>query len=199
MTNPIHVAVIGGGAAGCSAAWHLTEAGHSVELFEKEPFIGGRTQTWRHDGLSINTGAGFYTNFYPLLHDLIPQLELSDDVIGNPKEIVLCDRQQRYSYRVSSVVSFLRIPWLTWGDKLRLIRLTLSLLRRKHEFDLVDPVKLAVWDEQSIANYATEQLGKNAYIYLIRTAIEPYWYFGCEDASAAMLMALQAEVPVLNS
>lgn len=193
MSRPPSIAVIGGGVAGCSAAWHLMQSGHFVELFEKEPFIGGRTHTCRDDGLTINTGAGFYTNFYPLLHDLIPQLELSDEVIRNSKETVLSDGQQRYAYQVSSVLSFLRMPWLTWRDKLRVIRLTLGLLRSRKQFDLVDPTKLAAWDDESIKDYAVNQVGHNAYIHLIRTAIEPYWYFACEDASAAMLMALQAE------
>lgn len=195
MPRPPSIAVIGGGVAGCSAAWHLMQAGYFVELFEKESFIGGRTHTCRDDGLTINTGAGFYTNFYPLLHDLIPQLELSDEVISNSKETVLSDGQQRYALQVSSVLSFLRMPWLTWRDKLRVIRLTLGLLRRRKQFDLVDPHKLAAWDEESIKDYAVKQVGHNAYLHLIRAAIEPYWYFACEDASAAMLMALQAEAP----
>jgi len=189
------IAVIGGGAAGCSAAWHLHQAEYHVELFEKEEFLGGRTQTWRDQQLAINTGAGFFTNFYPLLWELIAETGLSRHIESNNKETVLCDTQQSYPYQVSSIASFFRIPWLSLRDKLRVIRVTVGLLLRKTQFDLNDPQCLAHFDDESIADYARRKLGNNVYDHLIRSAIEPYWYYSCEDASAAMLMALQAETP----
>jgi oxygen-dependent protoporphyrinogen oxidase len=195
MAEYNRIAVIGGGAAGCSAAWHLHQAEYDVELFEKDEVLGGRTQTWRDNELAINTGAGFFTNFYPLLWELIAETGLSRHIVSNDKETVLCDTQQRYSYQISSVASFFRIPWLNLREKLRLIRITVGLLIRKTQLDLNDPQRLAQFDNESIANFARRKMGDNVYDYLIRPAIEPYWYFSCEDASAAMLMALQAEAP----
>ena len=52
------VAVIGGGPAGCAAAYLLKRAGRSVTLLEKAPSIGGRTHTYREKGLQIDSGAG---------------------------------------------------------------------------------------------------------------------------------------------
>jgi len=187
--------VIGGGAAGCSAAWHLHQAEYEVRLFEKEPWLGGRTHTWRESDLVVNTGAGFFTNFYPLLWELLGETGLSQHIVSNDKETVLCDTRQKYPYLVSSVSSFFRIPWLSLREKLRLIRMTVGLLLRKTQFDLVDPHRLAKFDDESIADFARRRLGENTYQHLIRSAIEPYWYFSCEQASAAMLMALQAEAP----
>jgi len=195
MTEIRKVAVIGGGAAGCSAAWHLHQAEYEVRLVEKEPWLGGRTHTWRDNDLAINTGAGFFTNFYPLLWELLGETGLSQHIVSNDKETVLCDTRQKYPYLVSSVSSFFRIPWLTLREKLRIIRLTVGLLLRKTQLDLVDPHRLAKFDNESIASFARRQLGENTYQHLIRSAIEPYWYFSCEQASAAMLMALQAEAP----
>ncbi len=195
MTEYQKIAVVGGGAAGCSAAWHLHQAEYDVELFEKDAFLGGRTQTWREDELSINTGAGFFTNFYPLLWELIAETGLSRHIVSNDREIVLSDTQSSYPFQVSSVKSFFRIPWLSLREKLRLIRVTVGLLLRKTQLDLNDPLRLTQFDQESIADYARRKLGNNIYEFLIRSAIEPYWYFSCEDASAAMLMALQAEAP----
>lgn len=195
MAEYERIAVIGGGAAGCSAAWHLHQAEYEVELFEKDKFLGGRTQTWRNDELAINTGAGFFTNFYLLLWELIAETGLSRHIVSNDREIVLCDTQSSYPFQVASVKSFFRIPWLSFREKLRLIRVTVGLLLRKTQLDLNDPQRLARFDDESIANYARRKLGDNSYEYLIRSAIEPYWYFSCEDVSAAMLMALQAEAP----
>ena len=44
---PSKIAVIGGGFAGCAAAFRLTQAGHSVELFEAKPYLGGRAHSYR--------------------------------------------------------------------------------------------------------------------------------------------------------
>lgn len=195
MARERTIAVIGGGAAGCSAAWHLHETGHHVTLFEQEAAPGGRTHTWRSERFEINTGAGFFTNFYPLTWELIAETGLSRHIVNVDRATVLCDTTQRYPYQVSSAASFFRIPWLTLREKLRIIRLTVLLLLKKTRLDLVDPQRLAAFDDQSIADFARERLGENVYLHLIRPAIEPYWYFSCEEASAAMLLALHAEAP----
>lgn len=195
MSKYQKIAVIGGGAAGCCAAWHLKQREFDVELFEKEPHLGGRTHTWRNDELAINTGAGFFTNFYPLLWELFAELGLARLVVSSDKAITLCDMKQRYFFQISSVASFFRIPWLSLREKLRVIRFTVGLLLRKTQFDLMEPKCLARSDDQSIAEFAKRKLGENVYDHLVRPVIEPYWYFSCEDASAAMWMALQAEAP----
>ena len=41
------VAVIGGGIAGVSAAWSLHRSGYEVEIFERNPALGGNAKTFR--------------------------------------------------------------------------------------------------------------------------------------------------------
>ena len=195
MAEYERIAVIGGGAAGCCAAWYLHQAEYDVELFEKDDFLGGRSQTWRENDLAINTGAGFFTNFYPLFWELIAETGLGRHIVSDDREIILYDLQKSYAWQISSVASFFRIPWLSLREKLRLIQTTVGLLLRKTQLDLNDPLRLARFDNESIADHARRRLSDNSYEYLIRSAIEPYWYFSCEDASAAMFMALQAEAP----
>lgn len=195
MSEGPKIAVIGGGPAGCCAAWMLHESEVSVELFEKAAHLGGRTRTWRGSEHTINTGAAFFTNFYPLMWQLLAELGLSRQMVNNDKEIVLSDTHRTYRYQLASIASFFRIPWLTLREKLRVIRFTAGLLLFKTRHDLVDPRRLAAYDSESIADFARRRLGQRVYDYLIRPAIEPYWYFSCEDASAALLMALQAEAP----
>lgn len=38
------IAIIGGGAAGLSAAWQLIRKGHAVTVYEKDPFMGGKME-----------------------------------------------------------------------------------------------------------------------------------------------------------
>jgi squalene-associated FAD-dependent desaturase len=50
MTNPLTVAVAGGGLAGLAAGCALAEAGFRVSLFERRPYLGGRASSYQHPG-----------------------------------------------------------------------------------------------------------------------------------------------------
>ena len=186
------VAIIGAGMAGAGAAWFLRKAGCEVSVFEREDFVGGRTHTHRGDGFHCNTGAGFFTNFYPLLRALVKETGLDHEVRENPKQVTLAKEDQHFAYQLDSALSFFRIPFLSFSDKLRVLRLTIALTLKKKRLDLVDPEALSAFDTESIANFALRKVGRNAFENIVRSAIEPYWYFASEQGSAAMLMALQA-------
>jgi predicted NAD/FAD-binding protein len=51
----MRIAVVGTGIAGLGAAYALSRA-HAVELFEKDLYPGGHTNTVVHDGLALDTG-----------------------------------------------------------------------------------------------------------------------------------------------
>jgi phytoene dehydrogenase-like protein len=53
------VAVIGGGPAGCAAAYALCKRGHKVVLFEAQDHVGGRTSQVRKEGFNLGSGALF--------------------------------------------------------------------------------------------------------------------------------------------
>ena len=190
-----HIAVIGAGLAGAGAARKLRQAGHRVTVFEKDMTVGGRTLTYREEGIQVNTGAGFFTNFYPLFSELIKELGLEDQIVENPKVVTFADGERSYEYHLDSVPSFLRMPFLTLRDKLKVAWLTAGLVRKKKQLPLANPHFLAKYDTESIADFARRKLGERAYQYLVRPAIEPYWYFSCEEASVAMMLSLQAAAP----
>lgn len=52
------VAVVGGGIAGCGAAWSLRRAGIDATIYEKKPKLGGNAKqyTWDVEGHKVNTG-----------------------------------------------------------------------------------------------------------------------------------------------
>jgi predicted NAD/FAD-dependent oxidoreductase len=61
----MHIAVIGGGAAGLTAAYRLTQAGHRVTVLEANPYVGGRTHSEHFaPGHHLDTGAGWLTTAY---------------------------------------------------------------------------------------------------------------------------------------
>lgn len=46
----MRVAVVGGGLAGLAAGCALSNSGHSVKLFERRPYVGGRASSYEHPG-----------------------------------------------------------------------------------------------------------------------------------------------------
>jgi len=60
MTSP-RVAVIGAGLGGLSAAISLRAAGYQVEVFEKNPRIGGKLNVLEQDGFTFDLGPSIFT------------------------------------------------------------------------------------------------------------------------------------------
>jgi oxygen-dependent protoporphyrinogen oxidase len=52
----MRAAVIGGGPAGCAAAYTLRKQGCEVVLLEAQDHVGGRTSQVERDGFSLGSG-----------------------------------------------------------------------------------------------------------------------------------------------
>lgn len=55
--KPQHIAILGGGLAGLFAAYHLTEAGFPVTVYEEKDRIGGNCVTYRSGDFYFDSGA----------------------------------------------------------------------------------------------------------------------------------------------
>ena len=73
------VAIVGSGCAGLGAAWALRNSKYDVHIFEKQPRLGGHTntQTWKKDKQSVPVDTGFivmntatYPNFIRFLKEV---------------------------------------------------------------------------------------------------------------------------------
>lgn len=78
-----HIAVVGSGIAGLSAAWLLSKR-HRVTLYEKEPWIGGHAHTvtvpTRHGNVPVDTGFIVYNEVnYPNLTALFEHLGVATE------------------------------------------------------------------------------------------------------------------------
>ena len=186
------IAVIGAGPAGCSAAYHLRAAGIDVDLFDKAHQVGGRTARFKQNECTFDTGAAFFTNFYPLLNELVDRLGLRKDVLELERRVGMRYQDQIAEFAFGDFSTFWGLPFLSTKDKLSMIWNTIKLTIRRPFYDLVDPNKLSKIDERSIADWAREDMTEAVYQYCIRPGVEPFWYFSCEDVSRAMTTVLQA-------
>lgn len=188
----LRTAVIGGGPAGCAAAHALSAAGRQVVLFEQHAKLGGRTSTWEDGPWRVDSGAGFFTNFYPTLSRLLSTLGMQPEVVELSRKNLLVRGGQRAELNLGSVSSFARFPFVGFKGKARMALQTARLALTGRNLDLSEPSTLAAYDDLCVRDDAVFRVGEEAYQVLVRSGIEPFWYFSCDEVSRSLAMALQA-------
>src|SRR5271155_3159729 len=71
-----HIAVLGGGISGLTAAKKLAEAGYAVDVYEAATRLGGKIESRQLDGRTVNAGAEFIDSTQPGMTGLANQLGL---------------------------------------------------------------------------------------------------------------------------
>ncbi len=78
-----HVAVVGGGISGLSAAYYLQQRGIECTLIEASAQLGGVIRTERADDCLVEAGPDSFIAQKPWALDLIREIGLGDEVIGS--------------------------------------------------------------------------------------------------------------------
>lgn len=177
----MQVIVVGAGAAGCTAAWRLREAGHDVALLEREAEVGGRTRTLRRDGFEIDRGAAFITSRYDSTLKLLKALGRRGDLSRWKPKIGFRNGDQIDYLKPDSMISRMSFSPISMRAGWRLTR---EMMRSTP--DIFNGVELAEADDGvSVAGWGPRAVGEQAYEYGIRTAVEPFWGAAPEDVPAA--------------
>ena len=95
-----HVVVVGAGIAGLAAAAGLVERGVTVDVVEREPYLGGRVGGWTekaHDGTDLPMNRGFHAFFrqYYNLRDLLRRIDSGLGMLTPVEDYPLVDGQGR--------------------------------------------------------------------------------------------------------
>lgn len=87
----IEYAVVGSGIGGSSIAAYLDAKGHETVLFEKEPYLGGCSSTFRHEGYAYNTGATTLAGYQEghVVKSIFDAIGFTPDVISTDPAIVI--------------------------------------------------------------------------------------------------------------
>ena len=169
------VCIIGGGPAGCAAAYTANRQGHEVRLFEAADSVGGRTKQLRRDGFNLSTGAMFLMGgIYPRTNALLKEINRYDQLVPWKGTTELADDDgTRYPVRFDSIASFIRLPMLKLGDKMRLLSEGLKLFLSRGPKNPFNGTELAQFDRgENLEDWSRERLGNRAYEYIMRPLMD---------------------------
>jgi len=111
------VAVIGAGAMGLAAAYHLLKAGHRVEVFEADDRPGGMAAHFDFDGLSIERFYHFLCKADAPTFALMEELGIADAIRWRPTHMGYFYQGRLHPW--GDPLSLLRFPHLDLFTKLR--------------------------------------------------------------------------------
>ncbi len=101
----MRVAILGGGACGTTAAWHLARAGADVTVLEREPRVGGLCGTEERDGFRFDFGGHRFISRSRALEGLVHGLVGEDLLLRTRSSAVLHGgRRYRYPLELDDVV-----------------------------------------------------------------------------------------------
>ncbi len=169
------VIVIGGGPAGCAAAYTLKKRGHDVRLFEAAHCVGGRTKQLKRDGFNLATGALFLMGgLYPRTSALLKEMGRDKDLVPWKGASQLMDNDNsRYPVNFVALQSYLSIPKLTLGDKLKVIIAGIKLYLSPGAKNAFDGSELAKYETgEDLEAWSRKNLGDRAYEYIVRPIMD---------------------------
>jgi protoporphyrinogen oxidase len=140
-TSP-SVVVVGAGFSGLSAAYELAQRGYQPIVLEADSHVGGLAAAFDISGARIER---FYHHWFTNDHhigDLVHELGLANRLVYKATRTGMYFANQQY--RLSTPLDVLRLPILSFADRIRL-GLTLIRARRLHDWRKIDHISAATW------------------------------------------------------
>jgi len=152
-----HIAVIGGGWAGCAAALTLAEAGVAITLYEASRTLGGRARAVGVEGRQLDNGQHILLGAYEQTLQLIDRLHAAEKYDGLWRLPLMLHQPPAFSLAcprlpapLHLIAGLLGAQGLSWREKLAAARWVHALLRDTStpdplsvsQFTLTQPEKL---------------------------------------------------------
>lgn len=137
-----NVAVIGAGAMGLAAAYHLAKAGHQIEVFEADTVAGGMAAHFDLGGLSIERFYHFVCKADRPTFDLLNEIGLKDAMRWTPTSMGYFYNGRLFPW--GDPISLLTFPHLGLISKIR-YGLMAFLATKRSDWSKLDTVTAEKW------------------------------------------------------
>lgn len=163
------VAVIGGGIAGLTAAWHLCRAGFDVTVIEAADRLGGRVGETERNGIRYNTGARLFYPFSKPFNQMLEALGLSGELVPIRGLGARVDgAEQSWHIELMPGIKTLMDPAFDWSDRARFVRYGLRILASLPKADPDDAASVPNAGDETLADYIHRHLGSKVLDRMVR-------------------------------
>jgi len=170
------IAVVGAGIAGLTCAYELQKAGHVVEVYEREPRVGGRMSSKMKDGYIFDIGANHLINLYHEMKSYCEEFGID------------WERVPYVNYRVTKDCDAIKISdALTAKDKIRLVKEYMRVKDIPTTF--LDSSTLVEYDTEDADTMARRAVGDSFADYMVDTYTGVYQFHRATEISSAGLMS----------
>jgi protoporphyrinogen oxidase len=152
----MRVAVIGAGVAGLTAAHRLSEIGHTCDVYERWPGLGGQAAT-------VDVGGGvrierYYHHLFMTdrhIQALCGELGLPDELEWRPSSVAMFSGGSTHPF--TTPLDLLRYPPLSLGSRLRMGAAVL-LLQRRHQVEPFELITARAWIQRFMGREVWEKV-----------------------------------------
>lgn len=125
-----HVAIVGGGFTGLTAAYTLAKMGHSVTVFEAEKTLGGLVGGFEMDGLPLEKAYHFLYKTDKHIIDLANEIGVGDKLNFHSSSVAVAYGGNIYPFMTP--LDLLRFTPLSFINRIRAGLVTLYLAKQTH-------------------------------------------------------------------
>lgn len=178
--------VIGGGLAGLTSAYRLSQDGHRVVLLERNAYVGGRIRTLRDRGATIETGASFFAGFYSEVNRLVSQAGIAVDQRSDSQETWLCKSNGEIA-PIWPAKTLLHSDAISVLGKLRAARGVATLTAQATRLDSLMAGAVLKYDDQNIEQWCRKHFGTEAYLNIIDPLLRSLFFWNPAQTTRALL------------
>ena len=167
--NKQKVAVLGAGPAGLTAAYLLSKAGISVEVFESDPeYVGGISRTEKYKGYHFDIGGHRFFSKSREVEDFWTEI-LGEDMLQRPRSSRIYYQKKFFKYPLVAMDALKKLGF--WKSA----SCMMSYAKAKF-FPIRNP--------QNFEEWVSNQFGKKLYSIFFKTYTEKVWGVPCSEISA---------------
>ncbi len=182
--------IVGAGIAGLTAGYFLKQAGETPIIFEKAGRAGGRMLTETVDGFTIDWGAQFLMDSYPILKSLIARNDLVPNYVPTSQYIgAVRDGKIRKTLR-SDLFSILRSGIIRFPGWFRFFSRSLPLIGRTISLPMNDYTAWKKFDDEDTETWSNSYFGQEVTDYLLEPILGGLFFQSPRDVSKAFALSM---------
>ena len=188
MAKKRQLIVIGAGISGLVAAYRLQKEGFEVTVLEATSDVGGRMMTKKEKGFIIDGGAQFLSNGYPILMELIEELELSTKFVETSPYVGIVRSKKVRRFRYDNPFLLLKVlhpkAWLSMGFGGYKLQPSIK------DLPVNNYAAWAAFDDENTQTWSNRFYTPEVTNYFLEPMLEAFYFQTPEQTSRALPIAL---------